>query len=247
MEIREEFNKRTTEIDIYFDILKAIELDKPRLSFFDVAKGERQEIIFDLQRINIFRASAFLLLYNLVESTVFNSVVAIFDAINSEKHNPKLKFFDVIDDVKKYWLNNIYQHDEKIKKETVINAYLKISNRIFEESLLLATNYIKFGGSLDARRIKETAELLGIDTSAMESGFRKDTHGEALNDVKQKRNWLAHGEKTFFEIGQDYPCSRLEEWRTYTREHLEKFICSVEDYILNEKYKSVVVSINHSL
>lgn len=240
MEIRNEFDKRKAEIDIYFDILKNIEQDKPKLISVDLLEDSKQnEIIFDSERINIFRASAFLLLYNLVESTVFNSVVSIFDSINSERHNPKLKYFDVIDDIKKYWLDNIYKHDERIKKETVINTYLEISNRIFSESLLLASNYIKYGGSLDASRIKDTAKLLGISTTLIEDGYRRETHGEALKEVQQKRNWLAHGEKSFAEIGQDYPYSRLNDWKDYIIEHLGKFISSVEHYVDKEQYKVV--------
>ena len=237
MEIRDEFDKRKSEVEIYFDILQTIELDKPKLTSFDILENRQQEIIFDSQRINIFRASAFLLLYNLVESTVFNSVISIFDAINSERHNPKLKFNDVIDEVKLYWIDNIYKHDETIQKITVVRKFKELADKIFNESLLLASNYIKYGGSLDALKIKETAEALGLRVEYLTNGYRKDTHGEALKDVKQKRNWLAHGEKSFAEIGQDYTYQRLDEWRNYIIEHLEKYIVSIEDYISTEKYK----------
>ena len=98
-------------------------------------------------------------MYNLVESTIFNSIVAIFDSINSETHNPKLKFFNVIDDIKKYWLGHLYKHDENAKKNTVVNWYLNISNKIFDQSLELVTTQIKYGGSLDAKSIRTTRTL----------------------------------------------------------------------------------------
>ncbi len=237
MEIREEFDKRISEIGIYFEILEAIELDKPKLSSFDVIEERKKELIFDSQRINIFRASAFLMLYNLVESTIYNSIVLIFEAINSEKHVPKLKYYDVIDEVKTYWLRNIYKHDERMEKHTIINKFKEITDRIFNDSIILASTYIRHGGSLDASTINETAKSLGVKLGYLIKNYKKETHGEALMEIKQKRNWLAHGEKSFAEIGQDYPFIRLDDWRKYIVEHLEKFILSIEDYIKNEDYK----------
>lgn len=236
MEIREEFVNRLLEVNTYFEILELLELDKPKLSAHDLETNQTVEIIFDNRRINILRSNAFLLLYNLVESTVFNSVTAIFDAISADKHKPKLDYFDVIDAVKKYWLNNVYKHDERIKKDTVVNSFMDIANRIFDESLSLASNYLKYGGTLDAETIETTAIDLGVSIAPLKNGFNKNTHGEAFKQIKRHRNWLAHGDKSFAEIGQDFPYNRLEEWRIYIVEHLEKFIISIKAYIQNEEY-----------
>lgn len=234
--MRIEFEKRKEEISAYFDVLHGIDSNNPRLNYID-KDGDFKEIHFDSRKINIFRASAFLLLYNLVESTVFNAVISIFDDINSEKHVPKLKYFDVIDHIKKYWLENLYKHDDRIKKESVINSYLDITNKIFNESLILASNYIKYGGSLDALKIKQTTETLGVNSDHLQENYNKETHGFALKQIQEKRNWLAHGEKTFAEIGQDYTANQLEEWGTYIIEHLERFIDMVDLYLINEEYK----------
>jgi hypothetical protein len=239
--MKNEFDKRKVEISAYFEILHGIDSDSPKLIYTN-EKGEIQEILFDSRKINIFRASAFLLLYNLVESTVFNAVISIFDDINSEKHIPKLKYFDVIDDIKKYWLDNIYKHDERIKKESVIKSYLDISNKIFNESLVLASNYIKYGGSLDALKIKETIKALGLNSDSLHNNYKKETHGEALKQIQEKRNWLAHGEKTFAEIGQDYTAKQLEEWQNYIIEHLENFINLVDNYLINQEYKQKITA-----
>lgn len=237
MMTRLEFEKRKKEISVYFEILEVIELDKPQLSAFDIIGNIEKNVSFDSEKINIFRASAFLLLYNLVESTVFNSVISIFDAINSNSHTPLLKYKDVIDEIKLYWLNNLYKHDEMLKEQTIAKKIKGITDKVFNDSLALASSQIEYGGSIDSLKIRETAKSLGIQTNTITSGFRKETHGEALTDIKQKRNWLAHGEKTFAEIGQDYPFTSLNNWKTYTFEHLERYINAIEDYISNEKYK----------
>ena len=244
MKIRDEFDKRFLEISTYFEILELLELDKPKLSANNIKNNQFVEINFDSRRINILRSNAFLLLYNLVESTVFNSVTAIFDAINSDAHIPKLKYVDVIDAIKKYWLNNVYKHDDKIKKETVVKSFMEITNRIFNESLSLASNYLKYGGTLDAESIEDTAIDLGVSIGTIKNGFDKNTHGEAFKQIKRNRNWLAHGDKSFAEIGQDFPYNRLDEWKIYIVEHLEKFITSIEKYIKNEEYKASTIVAN---
>ena len=236
MEIRDEFEKRLLEVGTYFEILKVLEFEKPKLSAYDLEKGQNLEIVFDDRKINILRSNAFLLLYNLIESTVFNAVTSIFDSINAEKHKPRLDYFDVIDDIKRYWLNNIYKHDEKVKKETVVKSFMDIFDRIFNDSLSLVSNYLKYGGTLDADSIEITARDLGVSIGKLKNGFNKNTHGEAFKQIKRHRNWLAHGEKSFAEIGQDFPYSRLEEWRVYSVEHLEKLIDSIAIYVINDEY-----------
>lgn len=239
MKIKEEFDRRLIEIATYFEILESIEMDKPRLTSFDLKIEKQKEILFDSNKINIFRASAILLLYNLVESTIYNSVVSIFDEISTQK----LKYFEATEDIRKYWLNNVYKHDEKIKKETVINSFINIANQIFNDTMLLASNQIEYGGSLDADKIFKTANSLKIDIKQVYQTYRKEVHGETLEDIKKKRNWLAHGEKTFAQIGQDYSFSTLENLRKYVIEFLENYINCVENYIFSKHYK--IQSINN--
>lgn len=237
MNLREEFENRKDEIEVYFEILRLIELDRPKLVAFDFIENKEESIIFDNKKINIVRASTCLLIYNLIESTVYNSVCTIFDDINSSIHNPKLKYFDLIDQIKKYWIQNVWKNDETMKEESIQSKFLELSNRIFNDSLVLASNTIKNGGSLDAKKIRETLESLGIDTRIIARDYDANRQGEVFKQIKNHRNWLAHGQKSFDEIGRDYPYQKLETWKKYVIEHLEKYILSVEDYICNQRYK----------
>ena len=47
MTIRDEFEKRIIEIDLYFEILRTIELDKPKLSAYNSNEDKQIEILFD--------------------------------------------------------------------------------------------------------------------------------------------------------------------------------------------------------
>ena len=241
MTIREEFDKRMIEIDLYFEILKTIELDKPKLSAYNLIENQQIEVLFDSEKIKILRANSFLLLYNLIESTIYNSIVSIFDKITDNQ----IKYFEMIEEVQRYWLNNLYKHDEKKKKETVISTFMNIATQIFNNSIFLTSNEISYGGSLDAQTIFETAKAMKIGIANVLRVYDKNIHGETLKRIKDKRNWLAHGEKSFSEVGDDVTFSQLNEAKNQVKIFLEEFIKSVEEYISNESYrKQSLYSIN---
>ena len=68
-----------------------------------------ENLIIDNNKIDTLRSTSYLLLYNLIESTIYNSIITIFDDINDKG----LKYFDIIEEIQKYWLNNLYKHDDK--------------------------------------------------------------------------------------------------------------------------------------
>jgi hypothetical protein len=235
MTIKEEFNKRIIEIELFYEVLRTIELDNPKLMAFDVNQDINIEIRINSGRVDIFRATAYLLLYNLIESTIYNSITTIFDSIK----NNKIKYSEMIAEVQKYWLNNLYKHDEKKRKETIIETFMDIANQILNNTIELASNEINYGGSLDARAIFDTAKSMKIEVENIHQVYNKNIHGQTLIDIKKKRNWLAHGEKNFAEIGSgsDYPT--LLEAKNQVKIFLEEFINSVETYISNQHYRLI--------
>ncbi len=233
MTIKEEFDKRVIEIELFYELLSIIEKDNPKLSAFDVNEGKNIEIRINSERVDILRATTYLLLYNLIESTIYNSVTSIFDSIK----NNDVKYFEMIEEVQKYWLNNLYKHDDKKKKETIIETFMSIANQIFSNTIELASNEINYGGSLDAKAIFDTAKSMKIELANVHRVYDKNTHGIILKDIKQKRNWLAHGEKSFQTVGSNTPYSELLNAKNHVKLFLEEFINSVESYIQNQQYK----------
>lgn len=236
MTIRDEFNKRVNEIDSFYEILSLIELESPKISAYDINESIEKIIVINPAKIDTLRSTSYLLLYNLIESTVYNSITTIFDEIKDNR----LKYFDIIEDVQKYWLNNIYKHDDKKKKETIIETIMKVANQIFTDTIELASNEINYGGSLDAQTIFETAKSMKIEVGNIHKIYDKTIHGQILIDVKKKRNWLAHGEKSFIEVGSSSTFSQLEDAKKYICDFLDEYITSVENYITNKHFKVVV-------
>jgi len=236
MTIREEFDKRVGEIDSFYEILRIIEMERPKISAFDINSDQEKVLPISPSKIDTLRSTAYLLLYNLIESTVYNSITNIFDEINDNR----LKYFDIIEAVQKYWLNNLYKHDDKKTKETIVETIMKVANKIFTDTITLASNEINYGGSLDARAIFATANSMKINIGNIQSIYDKNIHGLILIDVKKKRNWLAHGEKTFIEVGSSSTFSQLDDAKRYICDFLNEFIKSVEDYIRNKHYRVIV-------
>jgi HEPN superfamily protein len=61
-------------------------------------------------------------------------------------------------------------------------------------------------GNVDARLIREIAKLYGFSVPSMKS--------DELLTVKTNRNDLAHGQKSFAEVGRDFDVARLEQIRS---------------------------------
>lgn len=242
MTIREEFDKRVAELNSFYEILNIIELENPRIAAFKVE--EENVVNIELQvnssKIDTLRSTTYLILYNLIESTVYNSVISVFDEISDKG----LKYFDIVEDVQKYWLNNLYKHDDKKKKETIIDTIMNVAIQIFNDTIVLASNEINYGGSLDAQTIFATAKSMRIDMGNVHRIYDKHKHGQTLIEIKQKRNWLAHGEKSFIEVGSTSSYGQLEETKVNVLYFLSEFINAVEYYIANQLYKRNLLEIN---
>lgn len=239
MTIRDEFDKRVAEINSFYEILSIIELENPRISANKIEDETvvETELQINSSKIDTLRSTTYLLLYNLIESTVYNSVISIFDEISDKG----LKYFDIVEDVQKYWLNNLYKHDDKKKKETIIETIMNVAIQIFNDKIILASNEINYGGSLDAKTIFATAKSMRIDVRNIRRIYDENKHGQTLKEIKQKRNWLAHGEKTFIEVGSTSSYGQLEETKSNVFDFLSEFILAVESYILNQQYKKIAV------
>ena len=235
MLIREEFDNRVIEIESFYEILGIIELEGPKITAYDLNNSIEKIVNINSAKVDTLRSTAYVSLYNLIESTIYNTITSIFDEIKDSG----LKYFDVIDDVQKYWLNNIYKHNDNKRKETIIETIITISNKISTEIIELASNEINYGGSLDAQKIFATAKSMKIDISNVHVIYDKTKHGESLVEVKKKRNWLAHGEKSFIEVGSSSTFSQLDDARKYICDFLSEFITSVETYITNKHFKTI--------
>ena len=212
-----------SEINVYFETLAMLDRGVCRI-VCQTLTGEEKIMPIDSELSKILKANGFVLLYNLIESTVRKSIDAILNVVKDEG----LTYRALSDKLKKLWIKqeikNINANEIGIK---VLNIAESILNN---ELLLLKQECITISGNIDAQKIREIAQAVGCDEP-------KD--GAALKTIKDKRNYLAHGEYTFAEIGKEFSVKDLMTFKQKTEEHLKLVLMNVEDYINNKKYRAI--------
>lgn len=258
MDFIKDFEDRVEETEKYFQFLILVD----SLSSFQNLQGSRSHKIIinskeilplknkiskagvynlDIELKKTIKATSFLLLYNLIESSIVSALNAYFEAIS--KH--KLKYKDFNSEIKKVWIQ--YKHKSFKNSQTI--DILNAIDEIFEEIVEIAPKSINnngvtkvvehydafrldigktdISGNLDARKIRELSELYGFKMP-----LNKEC--ESLLTIKNSRNKLAHGENSFSDVGKQ----SIEDLFIMKQETI-KFIRSVLKAINSSIEKSV--------
>lgn len=220
---RFEYQKRLNEIEIYFDTLSLLDKGRCRIECVDISLNTTSKEI-DLKLSKILKANGFILLYNLIEATIRNSISAIFNIIRAER----LSFADLSDKMRKLWIR------QEIKKSNEANRYDRVSEIasviLNNELLCFQHDCINISGNIDAQEIRNIAKQFG---------YLEPTDGSKLLTIKEKRNKQAHGEFTFCDIGKDYTVRELNEFKEETIHFLENVLTNIGYFIDNKQYKHV--------
>lgn len=174
----------------------------------------------------ILKANVYLLLYNLVESTVRNTLQAIYDHLETKG----VSFHDVRDELQLEVLKNLKRY---IQNKDVVNFNQQI-NDISKDIVYMTFNPSdRFNGNVDAKLVREKVEKMGF--SVVAEAFARD--GVDLLSIKSQRNSLAHGELSFCDCGKDLVASDLDDMFERTKAYLAALIQCSEGYIAQELYK----------
>lgn len=222
-----EFNKRVNEVISFFQLLEAFEANNPVVAFRTLNDENGQQHISQ-DHIKILKASAVLLLYNLIEASISKIVSDVFEEIKANQ----CSFESVSDKIQKLWIDQ-FVHDLRegnFSDEKLKSTFNRVITGIFEKTVLYLdpTKTLKFGGNLDETKIHDVSNKIGCKIPGVD--------GRSLKEVKRKRNQLAHGDSTFCEIGKDLTLNELKSLRDSVFRYLEEVFLNFEDYISNQGY-----------
>ena len=223
-ETKQSFENRKSEIDNYFKMLAIFNNDDTRLQY----KKEGDLITEKIQpqfRI-ILIANAFLILYNLIESTVRNSIIEIYTKIQDDK----LSYQELSANLKKIWIKQTTDNlkEGNYKPETLRNYVFDLAKDILNnEIIILSKENMDFAGNLDAQKIRDLADNIGFNISP---------DGRNLVEIKIKRNRLAHGEQTFYDVGKDFSVPQVFAFKDETFSYLSDVIEKIDIFIRDKKY-----------
>lgn len=221
---RAEYTKRLNEVTLYFETIKLLDNGDCSIICKDINGGTTEKII-DGELAKIMKANGFLLLYNLIEATIRNSISAILNSISTDK----LTFRLLSDNLKKLWINQEINKTKDISKFK--EKVSELSEKILNDKLLEFSNEcVNISGNIDAQRIREIAKKFG---------YLEPKNGRGLQTIKDKRNQLAHGEFTFSDIGKNYTSNDLIDYKSEVITFIENVLNNVETYINAKGYKKV--------
>ncbi len=220
------FEYSKNEVTEYFLFLEIMDYDEVLLKY----KNLEDEQFFEKRISNkiqtIFIANAFLILYNLIESTVKNSMIDIYEKINEDK----LSYDILSDNIKNIWITgkvfNLKEgnyHNDTLSK----NIGNIAQNILTKEIIQLSKEDIKISGNIDAQKIRDLAKNIG---------FKISPNGRNLEEIKNKRQRLAHGEQTFYDVGKDFTFNELNDFKQETFDYLLDMINKIENFINQQGY-----------
>jgi hypothetical protein len=218
-----DFEKRVKEINVYFLLLENI-IEKDAVLFFPHKRTHKYQP-HNAELIKILKANLFLLLYNLSESSIKQSLAEIYEQISDEQ----LKYEEVIDEIKKIWIDEKHNNFKNKGTENIFRAISNLAEEIIE---IRFDSEKVIPGNIDGRKIKEFSVKHGFSSSVHKNA--KD--GVKLHQVKTQRNHLAHGHISFAECGRNYTIGELREIKHQVIIYLRRILKNIEKYLDDKNY-----------
>lgn len=222
------YQDRIDEIELYFRALQDL---------YQTQSRETEYAFYNDDFLKILKANALIMIYNLVESSIMGGILEIYDALKKSGYN----YRNVRKEIQDIWLsfkfNQVYDktahyNSYRDKAAEIINAILK------DEPLKMDRKATDISGNLNAVKIRQICNDHGI-AYAVESGCRG---GLVLEEVKNKRNQLAHGTISFAECGRYYAIDDLVKIKDETIIFLNGILHGMKQYYDDKIFLEVVSS-----
>ena len=169
------------------------------------------------------------MLYNLVESTIRVSMLDYYSSLNDKQ----LSFSQAIESIQKLWIkNHLNQINSNELNQKVFNMILNVINNNY--SVEIERESFHLSGNADVKEMKRILETHGITYN--NDSFRD--FGGALLTIKNKRNYLAHGNISFEDNGGRFSIQDINELKNKTYQCLDYFISLINSAIINQEFMS---------
>ena len=239
---KEEFNNRVSALRFYIRSLQELEtlLEIDRTNVHgkylknEIDHLERKHRSADL--IEILKANAYMMMYNLVEDTVRRIVKYIYSSINSEN----LSFKDFNETYRKLIREYTYNLKENPSSKKVAERSNElISNILTDEKMNFLFKKFSLSGNANMKAIKKICD--SHDIPITDRFIVRYSH--QLDDAKTIRNCLAHGDRSFVAatrnktIDDTYRC--VQDIVTFLR-----YLMKNAEKLINEKRYLAIHSTN---
>jgi len=230
--VKRELSDRIGEVNKFYTLLEnTIEKEAVLLFPNDANRYER----LDVELTATLKSSMILLLYNFVESSITNCLVAVHRAIGDEN----CKYIELSEKIQYLFTEYYYKNlkNNKLSDENLaIHLKTMINTWAYDDTIKLSyEEYTKFktgntfAGNLDSKEIRKIACKYGV---------LFDEQCSEIRTIKDKRNKLAHGEVSFKDCCNQDTLSYIKQLKTRTIDYINLFVDSIENFVDEKKYKS---------
>ncbi len=224
---KNKFNQSIEDINDFFSLLEFIDSIETYKNTKLKNPTTPSSLLVTSTHQKCMRSHAVLMLYNIVEATVVECILAIFDSIKDDH----LKYHELEDSLRDQWLRSMMTASDTIK--TRIARTKEIIGNI--NSDVFFNNAIgRFNGNVDLRTILNVCKDFKLQLRSIPN---KDEVATTLKAIKDARNHLAHGDVSYSNFGSNILLSDIVKYKKYTLNFLSFFINRVEEYISNKEYK----------
>lgn len=227
----EEFEIRLHEVESYIDFVEKIStIDDPCLTS---SKSDFSEASYEINRelTKTLRASSYLMLYNLLESTMSNAIDSIYETIKSEQCD----IMNLSKKLHKIILKNLQKGLTREKITELSNNHLDHRERLFD----LGYNKKKlFSGNIDCKIISEYCQKYDFELCPIPQEDKKSACWDknAILKIKTERNNLAHGSVSFETCGGQMAVESLRSNLNNVRAVLLGVFNGLDIYMNEKKY-----------
>lgn len=226
-----DFENRMEELYGFLDMLKA--MDRQDASIYSASKASYRAIPVKDEWRKVAKASAFLIAYNVVESAVRSGFSYLYDEISNEC----LTLNEIASVLRDVWLDTEHRKlspDSATPLSYRRKAVEMVQAVLDDEAAKFDSTKLRISGNLDARKIRELYEKHGIPCWSHYSA----KNGFELLNVKDQRNALAHGLKSFSECGRDYTVDDLIRISRQMEIFIKSVLRNLAKYIQDRRYRT---------
>lgn len=231
------FEKRVSELNFYINCLKKLN-DIVLLTPYKNPYGFYMKEIFDnIDKelssdtfIIILKSNAFMMMYNLIEATIKQTVFDIYDSINADSLT-----YEELNSKYKELFNNYQFKSNKGKEISNRTRLIETSNSLISD--ILSKKSVEFkktkfhlSGNADMPQIIKIFNKHDIKIKDNNSFI-------PFSIIKDSRNILAHGSETFSSVGKKYTFSDIEDYSVTVIDFLNYIIEETKKYVHYKKYK----------
>lgn len=226
--IIDEFEQRVGEVDSYLKLLDRME--QPGVILYNRAKRRRLRV-FGEDSFKVMKATVFLLIYNLVESSIRSAFRRVYEKIEDEGK----ALGDVREELRRVWIGQQFRtfDSDSASARNYRELVGRMAEEVLQRSVLkLSAKRLPISGNLDADRIRSACKRHGVGVNV----HHRAKGGIELGTVKEQRNALGHGSVTFTECGRQYAVSDLDRIKRQTVVFVRSILRNIKRYLEEGAY-----------